>query len=116
MVAVIKEKVLENNSGLRPVGRSVLIEPYEPEFKTTLIKIPQTISDRARLVETRGIVVAIGPDAWCSDPSKHETPRAKVGDKVLMTSYCGSFVLGTKDQKTYRMVRDDDIYCQIDVE
>lgn len=101
-----------NKSGLRPVGRAVLVEPYEPERKQSVIVLPPSISERSKMVETRVTVLEIGPECWKGE----KAPRAAVGDKVLISKYCGVTVQGTLDSKVYRMVNDEDIYCQIDRE
>ena len=41
------------------------------------------------------------------------TPRAKVGDRVLVTSFAGFMAVGPKDGKQYRVVNDRDIFCAI---
>jgi co-chaperonin GroES (HSP10) len=98
-----------NTSGLRPRGACVLLEPYEPEFKRSLIAIPDTVSDRSKMLETRAVVVEIGPNAWQDEP-----PRAKVGDKVMISKFAGTLVYGPKDGKSYRAVNANDIYMQVE--
>ena len=104
--------MLENKSGLKPLGHAVLIEPYEPEIKKSVIVMPETVKERSAMVETRAIVIEVGSEAW-ADESK---PRAKAGDKVLISKFAGAMATGTKDNKTYRLVNDRDIYCAIEVE
>lgn len=101
---------VKNESGLRPLGFAVLVEPYEPELRRSVIAIPETISDRSKMVETRAIVIEVGPEAW-NDESK---PRARPGDKVIISRFAGAMVYGVKDGKSYRMVNANDIYCQIE--
>jgi co-chaperonin GroES (HSP10) len=100
---------LTNNSGLLPQGVAVLVQPYEPELSSTVIAIPDTVSDRQRMIENRAIVIAIGPSSWHEEPH----PRAKVGDKVLITRYAGVLAVGPADGKTYRLINDRDIFCTI---
>lgn len=101
-----------NNSGLKPLGRAVLLEPYEPEVKKSLIELPDSVRERSMMVETRAIVLDIGPAAW--DDEKE--PRAAVGDKVLISKFAGILAKGTADGKTYRVVNDIDIYMKITAE
>ena len=96
-----------NTSGLTPLGCAVLIEPYEPEIKKSTLVIPETVGERTALVETRAIVIESGPEAW-KDESQ---PRARPGDKVLITRFAGYMVKGVKDGKQYRLVNDRDIFC-----
>lgn len=106
----MNSKVSINLSGLHPCGRAVLVEPYEPEVSKGIIAIPDTIRERTAMVETRAIVLEIGSEAW-KDESQ---PRASVGDKVLISKYCGAMATGTKDGKKYRLVNCDDIYCRLE--
>ena len=99
-----------NESGLIPLGRAVLVEPYEPEVKKSMIELPKAVKERTSMVETRATVVAIGPAAWEDESS----PRAVVGDKVLISKFAGVMADGIKDGKSYRIVNDRDIYCRLE--
>ena len=99
-----------NNSGLRPLGRAVLVEPYEPEIKKSVIVVPETVAERSAMIETRATVIEIGPVAWEDEPA----PRAKVGDRVLISKFAGIMAVGIKDGKKYRIVNDRDIYCGLE--
>lgn len=99
-----------NKSGLHPLGHAVLVEPYEPELKKSMIVMPDTVKERTAMVETRAIVVEVGPLAW----EEEKVPRAKVGDKVLISKFSGVMAKGTLDEKPYRLVNDRDIYCRIE--
>lgn len=102
----------ENLSGLSPKGRAVLVEPYEPEIKQGMIVLPATVGERTRMVETRAVVVAIGPEAWKGEAA----PRAKPGDKVMIVQFAGAMVVGPKDSRQYRVVNDMDIFLGLDDE
>jgi co-chaperonin GroES (HSP10) len=102
---------MTNKSGLKPLGRAVLVEPYEPEIKKSVIVMPETVKDRTAMVETRAIVIEAGPAAWDDEPA----PRAMPGDKVLISKFAGAIAMGTADGKHYRIVNDRDIYCRIEV-
>lgn len=101
-----------NVSGLMPAGRAVLVEPYQPEIKKSIIEIPSTVSERQQMIETRAVVIDVGAAAWDDEPE----PRAFVGEKVMLTRYAGVMVRGTADGKMYRMINDRDIFCRIEVE
>jgi co-chaperonin GroES (HSP10) len=107
---------MKNESGLKPLGCAVLLSPYEPEFMATRIAIPETAAERATMVETRAVVVEVGPAAWADEIRQGFPPRAKPGDKVLIARLSGAIVQGTADGKKYRMVNDRDIYSLIEVE
>lgn len=98
----------QNHSGLAPLGRAVLVEIYEPERKDSLIAIPDFVQERGAAVETRAIVVDVGPACWPDEP-----PRAAVGDKVLISKLAGFVAKGTKDGRVYRFVNDRDIFARI---
>jgi co-chaperonin GroES (HSP10) len=99
----------ESKSGLKPVGRAVLVKPYEPEKQSGLIVIPDSVQERTQMLEQRAVVVAIGESAWHDEP----TPRAKVGDKVLVAKFAGAMAIGTLDGEKYRFVNDRDIFAVI---
>lgn len=101
-----------NSSGLRPCGHAVLIELYEPELRKTTIVIPDTVSDRQTMLETRAIVIEAGAAAWDDEP----VARARPGDKVMIQKYAGVIVKGTGDGRKYRLINDRDIICKIEVE
>jgi co-chaperonin GroES (HSP10) len=98
-----------NTSGLYPVGKAILVKPYEPEKKSSLIEVPDFVQDRMRTIDQRVVVIEIGPSAWRDE----EFPRAKVGDKVLVSAFSGYMARGTKDGQQYRFVNDKDIFARI---
>lgn len=101
-----------NQSGLLPKGRAVLVLPYEPERASSIIAMPDSVTDRLRIIEQRATVIAIGPYAWKDEPE----PRAQVGDRVLVSGFAGFIATGTADGVKYRFVNDKDIFAQIEVE
>jgi co-chaperonin GroES (HSP10) len=98
-----------NRSGLKPLGVAVLVETYEPERKAGVIAIPDAVRGRMSMVDNRATVIEVGPSAWHDEP----TPRAKAGDKVLVTQFAGFMAKGPRDGKQYRLVNDRDIFCAI---
>ena len=100
---------MQNNSGLEPRGVAVLVKPYEPERKGGQIVVPDFVQRNMSIVDIRATVVAIGPSAWHDEP----TPRAAVGDKVLVTKFAGMVAQGPLDGEMYRLVNDRDIFCAI---
>ena len=100
---------MRNKSGLKPLGRAVLVSPYEPEKKDSLIVMPDTVKERTLMVETRAVVIEAGPEAWVGESK----PRAVPGDKVMIAKFAGVMAKGTADGKDYRLVNDNDIYCAI---
>lgn len=98
-----------NKSGLKPLGRAVLVKAYEPEIKAGRIVIPETVAERTQAAEMRVVVVEVGSQAW----SDELAPRAEPGDKVLVTKYAGAMCQGTLDGQQYRVVNANDIFLQI---
>lgn len=102
-----------NTSGLVPLGRAVLVKPYDPEADRVkgLIQIPADVRRNMNMADQRAIVIAVGPDAW-----KGESLRAVPGDKVLVGRFSGYFAPGsqTKDGQEYRLVNDNEIFCRLE--
>lgn len=101
-----------NKSGLTPLGHAVLVEPYEPQKKDSLIVMPETVRERTLMIETRAKIIEVGPRAWYEEGGK----RAKPGDHVMISQYAGTMAKGPKDGKTYRVVNDRDIFCGLGIE
>lgn len=99
---------MENTSGLKPLGRAVLVKQYEPERKGSLIAIPDHVQERTAAIDVRAVVVAIGTHCWPDEPQ-----RAWVGDKVFISRMAGFLARGTKDGELYRFVNDRDIFAAI---
>jgi co-chaperonin GroES (HSP10) len=111
--------MMENTSGLVPLGRAVLVAPFDiEEVRGGLIHIPETIKTRDQMVEQRATVVAVGDFAWDDerDNDNKIVPRAKPGDVVLVTKFAGYMALGTADGKQYRLINDRDIFARIEEE
>lgn len=100
---------MKNTSGLKPLGRAVLVRMYEPERKHSPIVMPEAVQERTDMVNQRAIVIEAGAAAWDDE----STPRAKPGDKVLVTKFAGYMATGTADGQKYRLVNDRDIFCSI---
>lgn len=89
------------------MGRAVLCEVYDPEIKKSSIVIPDSARERHAMIETRMRVLEVGPACW----EDESAPRCKPDDIVIVSKYCGASVRSPINQKTYRMVNCDDIYC-----
>ena len=103
---------MQNNSGLKPLGRAVLVKPYTPAQPDSMLVLPDSVQERDSLVEQRAIVVEAGPSAWIDESG----PRAVAGDKVLISRFAGYLAKGTADDQFYRIVNDRDIFAAIEVE
>lgn len=103
-----------NTSGLEPVGRAVLVQPYKADRIGANIPgftLPDSVRAGLEMVEQRAIVIAVGPSAWFDEPC----PRAKPGDHVLITKYAGWEAKDdiTGDGRVYRLINDREIFCKI---
>lgn len=101
-----------NESGIIPVGVSILVLPDQVEETTEsgiVIATPSEL-ERYQLKQTEGVVVAIGPLAFYDEKDGRGDiiPRCRVGQRVVLTAYAGMIKKG-KDDKTYRLVRDNDV-------
>lgn len=100
--------MIENRSGLAPLGRAVLVEYYVPEQKASSIIIPESVQDRVNSVEQRARVIEVGPACWPDEPH-----RAAPGDYVLISRMAGYACVGPADGKPYRLVNDRDIFARL---
>lgn len=99
---------MSNPSGLSPVGRAVLIRPYEARRMSSIIELPPETHKSNMMLEQKAIVVAVGESCWCDEPH----PRAAEGDHVLVTKFAGYVATG-EDGLIYRLVNDRDIFARI---
>ena len=101
---------VKNSSGLKPLGRAVLVKPYVVEEKTSGgIILPDQVRSKDQLAEQKAIVIEVGEFAWSTEP----VPRAKPGDKILFSKWAGYQATGTADGEVYRVVNDSDIFLRI---
>lgn len=101
---------MENTSGLKPLGRAVLVKPYVVEERTKGgIILADSVVKKDQMAEQRAIVIEVGPTAWEAE----KVPRAVPGDKVLFSRYAGYVAIGPADEQEYRVVNDSDIFMAI---
>jgi len=88
---------------IRPLADRVLVEPLEEkEVKKGGILIPDSAKEKPQ----EGKVIAVGPGKLDEDGKKIPM-TVKKGDRVLMPKYGGAEI--KIDDKTYQIVREDDI-------
>lgn len=101
-----------NKSGIWPVEYKVLVRPEEVEQKSAGgLFIPETVRDKERYAKERGVVVAIGSNAF-TDPDWENAPE--IGAMVLYDRYAGSMVKGN-DGVDYRLINDKEIGAILEV-
>lgn len=99
---------MKNTSGLEPLGRAILVEPYEPERKASSIVIPSHVLANERVMDVRAKVIALGQACWPDEPA-----RAEVGDIVFVAKMSGFVCTGPADGKAYRLVNDRDLFAKV---
>src|SRR3990167_3005965 len=99
-----------NKSGLEPLGRAVLVRMIEVELaKNSPIVIPEHVRAQSAAMEQRAEVIAVGSECWRYEAQ----PRAKPGDRVILTKMAGYVAQGPADKEIYRLVNDRDVFCRI---
>lgn len=104
--------MIENKSGIWPVGISVLVLP-DPILQTTesgIVISTDTQQEREEMGQTDAVVIAISPDAFFD-----EKIRCKVGDRIIMARHSGMVRLGN-DNLSYRLIRDHDVVALLEKE
>ncbi len=97
---------MTNNSGIKPVGISVLVLPdsVEKTSASGIVLATDQQLEREQLRQTDGIVIELAENAYYDE----KLPRCKVGDRVIMAAYAGMVREGI-DEKAYRLIRDSDV-------
>ena len=62
------------------------------------------------LAEQQALIIAVGSEAW-NDESQ---PRAKPGDRVMISRYAGTIMQSPKDKQQYRVINANDVFCRIE--
>jgi chaperonin GroES len=120
-----------NNTGIFPSGNRVVVKPDSIE-KTSEggIIIAESIIERHQHAQSTGMLVALGPDAFCHTTATTERlidgqwkavertrtgyseAFAEVGERIAFAKYGGLKVEGS-DGEDYRILNDEDITCRI---
>jgi len=95
---------------IEPVGHRIIIKPLIIERTTESGIIIQTDREarREEMAQSRGEVVAIGPDAYADQ----ETPWCEIGDQVVFAKYAG-ILYRDEDDVEYRIMNDLDVVAVI---
>lgn len=97
-----------NQSGLIPLGRAILVEPFEPERKKSAILLPDHVLKNERVLDVKVRCVEVGPGAFPDEPA-----RCAAGDIVFVAKMSGFVAQGPRDGKPYRLVNDRDVFAKI---
>lgn len=94
-----------------PLGNRVLVKRDDPEEVTDGgIIIANSQVEKEYLGETRGTVLAVGPEAW--DYEGGEASRCEPGDKILFARYSGVSV--SSDRRSNVLMNDADIIAKVE--
>ena len=101
---------MQNSSGVQPVAWNVLVKMDEVESHMGILARTDQAIHEAKMAQTKGTIVAIGPIAWADekDADGNHVRRAEVGTHVMVTQYQGQHFKGDDGQQ-YRMVTDKNI-------
>jgi len=103
--------MMNNRSGLVPVGYRVLIKPDEvKEVSDGGIYIPEMTRDRQAYQQQRGVIVDKGELAFQGNEyaGPNEMRALEPGCKVLMTKHGGAQIRGA-DKQMYFLCNDKDV-------
>lgn len=100
-----------NQSGVWPVEYKVLVKPDDiretdetyRRAKAAGLELIETVSEREQMSQVKGVLVAIGGNAF---EGWHGKPL--VGERVMIGKYVGLLVTGA-DGREYRLCNDKDI-------
>jgi co-chaperonin GroES (HSP10) len=103
-----RDLMAKNKCGITPVGTVLVIlpDPVEETSESGIVLTTASESDRLKLAQTDGVVIAIAPDAF-TDLGESK-PRCKVGDRVIFAKYAGMIRKGNDDVE-YRLIHDRDV-------
>lgn len=116
---------MQNNSGIHPKGKTILVAPAEVETKSAggIITAVGDQVGREQMSQIYGVVVDVGDLAWLDDrpdpfspitESNQPVPRAVVGDHVIFRRYSGEEFKGNDGIK-YRIMNDRDVFATRDL-
>ena len=108
------------NKLIKPIDDTVLVElkTIGEKYDNSQLCRPISAIDRDQMLETTGILVALGDYAFYSlkvneqyvlDTKGTKATIPKIGDRVFFKSYSGILHYGD-DGKVYRLMNDKDIY------
>lgn len=98
--------------GLRPTGFNILVGLPPAEKMIGNIIVPDNVSDRERLGEVRGRIVAMS--SACFDFADFgDDKMPKVGDAIIFSKFAGVVTKGDDDME-YRVILDKDVVAVID--
>ena len=100
---------------ISPVGYCVLIRPDTPKevSKSSVIAIPDSVSDQWRISVDTGTVVGIGDLAWKGLQGGDGTPWAKKNDRVIYAKFGGKVMQDEETKEKFILIADKDVLAII---
>ncbi len=120
MSVKLMDKIVQSNvpplesfsSGLRPTGFNVLVGLPPAETQIGSIIMPGNVSDRERLSEVRGRIVAMS-NACFDFADFGDDAKPAVGDLIIFSKFAGIVTKGN-DGNEYRIIVDKDVVAVIE--
>lgn len=98
-----------NESGIKPMGYNVLVQPQAVEAKTKGgLLLPEVVIEKDEFGRTEGILVAVSPMAFAFAEWPEGEPKPQPGDRVIFSRYNATEMTG-KDGGKYWMMKDQSI-------
>lgn len=105
------EKVILNDSGMRPVEYKCVVRLDPVEEKKGSIYIPDERRSKDQMATTKATLLAVGPIAF-TDPDWGD-PKPQPGDRVIINKYAGQFKEADPEDRD-RIINDREILAILD--
>lgn len=93
-----------------PLDTAVIVNVKKiVDVSTGGISLPRSVVEKEQLIQTEGIITAIGDMAFEELRNLNKTVP-NVGDKVYFKKYSGILYYDKEDDKEYKIINDQDIY------
>lgn len=105
-----------NPSGIAPMDLRVLVLPDKPKDRSAGgILLPDQHVEREEWAVDKGVLVAVGENAWSEAARNQGFAPPRVGDRVAFAKYAGRIMTGADGEK-YRIMNDEDVIARLEVE
>jgi chaperonin GroES len=103
-----------NKSGFVPIDLRVLVRPDKVETKTAggIYIPPSTVESKEHAVD-KGMLVAVGVNAWSEASRANGFVAPRAGDRVAFAKYGGRLIEGVDGEK-YRIMNDEDVIAVLE--
>lgn len=106
--------VFPNPSGIIPIDLRVLVLQDAPDEKKGLIIMPDSVKEKEKFAQVKGIIIAVGENAWEEASARSAAfRRPRPGDRVIIGKYAGIKVTGV-DGVDYQLMNDEDVIARLE--